>query len=166
MKILSTERLALSKITLKEAGFIHELMNDKDWIQNIGDRGISNLEDAEKYIKETFFKSYETYGFGFYVIRLKSSGKAIGTAGLIDREGIEGVEIGYGLLPAYRGKGYAYEATEAVFNYAKSQLGIEKIVAIVAPNNNKSIFILERLGLHFKKMVNLPGEEKEIKYFT
>jgi RimJ/RimL family protein N-acetyltransferase len=166
MKILNTERLTLSKITLKDAGFLLELMNDKDWIQNIGDRGVYSLEDAENYIKERFFKSYEVYGFGFYVIRLQSSGKAIGTAGLIDREGIEGVEIGYGLLPAYRGKGYAYEAAEAVYDYAKNVLNIAKIVAIVAPNNTKSIFLLERLGLHYEKMVTLPGEEKEIKYFS
>lgn len=166
MKILSTERLTLSKITLKDAEFLLELMNDKDWIQNIGDRGVYSLEDAEKYIEERFFKSYEEYGFGFYVIRLQSSGKAIGTAGLIDREGIEGVEIGYGLLPAYRGKGYAFEATEAVFNYAKHELKIEKIVAIVAPKNIKSILLLERLGLRYEKMVTLPGEDKEIKYFS
>lgn len=166
MKILNTERLTLSKITLKDAGFLLELMNDKDWIQNIGDRGVYSLEDAENYIKERFFKSYEVYGFGFYVIRLQSSGEAIGTAGLIDREGIEGVEIGYGLLPAYRGKGYAYEAAEAVYDYAKNILNIAKIVAIVAPNNTKSIFLLERLGLRYEKMVTLPGEEKEIKYFS
>lgn len=166
MEILSTERLSLSKITLNEAGFIHELMNDKDWIQNIGDRGIHSIEDAENHIRERFFKSYETYGFGFYVIRLKSSGKEIGTAGLIDREGIEGIEIGYGLLPAYRGKGYAFEATEAIYNYAKNELKLEKIVAIVAPHNDKSIFLLERLGLRFEKMVTLPGEDKEIQYFT
>ena len=113
MEILSTERLTLSKITLNDAGFLHELMNDKDWIQNIG-----------------------------------------------DREGIEGIEIGYGLLPAYRGKGYAFEATEAIYNYAKNELKLEKIVAIVAPHNDKSIFLLERLGLRFEKMVTLPGEDR------
>lgn len=166
MTILSTQRLELSKITLNDAGFLLELMNDKAWIQNIGDRGIHNLEDAENYIRETFFKSYETYGFGFYVISLKSTGEAIGTAGLIDREGIEGVEVGYGLLPAYRGKGYAFEATQAIFNYAKSELNIEKVVAIVNPNNEKSIFLLERLGLRFEKMIQFPGEEKEVKYFS
>ena len=166
MNILSTERLIISKITLNEASFINELMNDKDWIQNIGDRGIRNDEDAESYIKERFFKSYDEFGFGFYVLRLKTTNEAIGTAGLIDRDGIEGIEIGYGLLPAYRGKGYAFEATQAIFNYAKNDLMIDKIVAIVNPINEKSILLLEKLGLRFEKMVLLPGEEKEIKYFS
>lgn len=166
MSILSTERLTISKITLKDASFLHELMNDKDWIQNIGDRGIHSIEDAENHIKERFFKSYEEFGFGFYVLRIKSTNEPIGTAGLIDRDGIEGIEIGYGLLPAYRGKGYAFEATQAIFNYAKNDLMLDKIVAIVSPHNEKSIVLLEKLGLRYERMVQLPGEDKEIKYFS
>ena len=166
MNILSTERLTISKITLKDASFLHELMNDKDWIQNIGDRGIHTDEDAENHIKERFFKSYDEFGFGFYVLRIKSTNERIGTAGLIDRDGIEGIEIGYGLLPAYRGKGYAFEATQAIFNYAKNDLMLDKIVAIVSPLNEKSIVLLEKLGLRYEKMVQLPGEDKEIKYFS
>ncbi len=166
MKILSTERLTISKITLKDASFLRELMNDKDWIQNIGDREIHSDEDAENHIKERFFKSYDEFGFGFYVLRLKSNNERIGTAGLIDRDGIEGIEIGYGLLPAYRGKGFAFEATQAIFNYAKNDLMLDKLVAIVNPLNKKSIVLLEKLGLRFEKMVQLPGEEKEIKYFS
>jgi RimJ/RimL family protein N-acetyltransferase len=166
MKILSTDRLIISRFTLDDAPFIRELMNDKDWIRNIGDRGIHSDQDAENYIQEKFFKSYEQHGFGFYVIRLKSTLEKIGTAGLVDRDGIEGIEIGYGMLPAYRGKGYALEATRAVMHYAKNTLNISAIVAIVNPDNDKSIVLLEKLGLHYTKMVQLPGEEKEIKYFS
>ena len=165
MEILSTERLVISKITLNEASFIRELMNDKDWIQNIGDRGVRTLEDAEAYIKDKFFTSYKKYGYGFYVISLKSTTDRIGTVGLIDREGIEGIEIGYGMLPAFRGKGYALEAAQAIFSYAQNTLGIEKIVAIVNPNNKGSIRLLEKLGLRYEKMVRLPEETKDIKYF-
>lgn len=166
MKILSTDRLTISRFTLEDASFIRELMNDKDWIQNIGDRGIRTNQDAENYIKDRFFKSYKENGFGFYLLRLKSSNERIGTAGLVDREGIEGIEIGYGMLPAYRGKGYAFEATKAIMHYAKNNLNISEIVAIVNPDNVKSIVLLEKLGLHYTKMVQLPGEEKEIKYFS
>jgi len=166
MKILSTDRLVISKFTLDDASFIRELMNDKDWIKNIGDRGIHTDQDAENYIKDRFFKSYEEKGFGFYLLRLKSSHERIGTAGLVDREGIEGIEIGYGMLPAYRGKGYAFEAAKAIVRYAKNDLNIAKLVAIVNPDNDKSIVLLEKLGLRYTKMVQLPGEEKEIKYFS
>lgn len=166
MEILSTERLIISKFTLSEASFIRELMNDKDWIKNIGDRGVRTLEDAENYIKNKFFASYDKYGFGFYVIILKTTQERIGTVGLIDREGIEGVEIGYGMLPAFRGKGYAFEAAEAILNHARNTLRIDRIVAIVNPNNQDSIHLLEKLGLRYEKMVRLPGEKKEIKYFS
>ena len=166
MEILRTERLVISKITLNEASFIRELMNDKDWIQNIGDRGIRTLEDAENYIKDKFFTSYEKYGYGFYVIILKSTKERIGTVGLIDRDGIEGIEIGYGMLPGFRGKGYALEAAKAIFNHAQNSFHIHKIVAIVNPNNIASIHLLEKLGLRYEKMVRLPGETKDIKYFS
>ena len=95
MQLLSTKRLVIQRVTLGDAPFLLELMNDKDWIQNIGDRGVRTLEDAENYIKNKFFASYDKYGFGFYVIILKSTQERIGTVRLIDREGIEGVEIGY-----------------------------------------------------------------------
>ena len=166
MEILNTERLVISKFTLNEASFIIELMNDKDWIQNIGDRGVRTLDDAENYIKNKFFASYDKYGFGFYVITLKSTKERIGTVGLIDRDGIEGVEIGYGMLPAFRGKGYAIEAAQAIVNHAQNTFQINKIVAIVNPNNKGSIHLLEKLGLRYEKMVRLPGETKDIKYFS
>ena len=166
MEILNTERLVISKFTLNEASFIIELMNDKDWIQNIGDRGVRTLDDAENYIKDKFLASYDKYGFGFYVITLKSTKERIGTVGLIDRDGIEGVEIGYGMLPAFRGKGYALEAAKAIFNHAQNTFRIDKIVAIVNPNNKGSIHLLEKLGLRYEKMVRLSGETKDIKYFS
>ncbi len=166
MEILSTERLVISKITLNEASFIRELMNDKDWIQNIGDRGVRTLEDAENYIKEKFFTSYDKYGYGFYVIKLKSTKESIGTVGLIDRDGIDGVEIGYGMLPAFRKKGYALEAAQAIFDHARNTFHINKIVAIVNPNNKASIQLLEKLGLTYEKMVRLPEETKDIQYFS
>ena len=166
MTLLSTERLFLRKFNLKDADFLIKLMNDKDWIRNIGDRGVHSIRHAEEYIRTRFLKSYDENGFGFYVIALKDSGQLIGTAGLVNREGLEHVDIGYGMLPEYRGKGYAFEATKAVYDYGYSELGLNKIIAIVNPDNQGSINLLKKLGLRFEKMIRLPDEDKEIELFS
>lgn len=166
MPLLTTKRLVIRKITLNDAPFILELINDKDWISNIGDRNVKTIEEAEAYISETFLKTYQESSFGFYGVAIKNSGQLIGTVGLIDREGIDHVDVGYGLLPAYRGKGYAIEATKAMYNYGYDTLSIDKIVAIVNPDNDDSIKLLKKLGLTFEKMVKLPDEEKDIKLFS
>jgi RimJ/RimL family protein N-acetyltransferase len=166
MTLLSTERLFLRKFNLNDADFLIKLMNDKDWIRNIGDRGVHSIRDAEEYIRTRFLKSYDENGFGFYVIALKDSGQLIGTAGLVNREGLEHVDIGYGMLPEYRGKGYAFEATKAVYDYGYSELGLNKIIAIVNPDNQGSINLLKKLGLRFEKMIRLPDEDKEIELFS
>ena len=141
-------------------------MNDKDWIRNIGDRNIKTLEEAQEYIKSRFHKSYAETGYGFYAVRLKQDNIFIGVAGLIHREGLEHVDIGYGFLPEYRGKGYAFEATKSIFEYGFNKLKMEKILAIVNPDNKASIHLLEKLGLNYEKMIRLPDEDKDIMLFS
>lgn len=166
MTILKTDRLLINKITLDDAPFILALMNDKDWITNIGDRGMTSIEDAEEYIRTKFIKTYEESSLGFYSLILKKSNEFIGIAGLVDREGIDSIDIGYGLLPDFRGKGFAFEASKAIYDYGHTALKLEKIVAIVNPDNPLSIKLLTKLGLTFEKMVRLPDEEKDIMLFS
>lgn len=166
MTILKTERLLINKITLDDAAHILQLMNDKDWINNIGDRGMTSIEDAEEYIRTRFISTYEESKLGFYSLIHKDSQDFMGIAGLVDREGIDHIDIGYGLLPDYRGKGFAFEATQAIYDYGFQELKLEKIVAIVNPDNLGSIKLLEKLNLKFEKMVRLPDEDKDIMLFS
>ena len=163
---MSTDRLLINRITLDDADFILKLMNDKDWIKNIGDRGIRTIEEAKEYIRTRFLKTYNEAGFGFYSLILKDTQQIIGIAGLVDREGIDDIDIGYGMLPEFRGKGYAFEATKAVFEYGYKDLKLDKIVAIVNPDNPGSIKLLSKLGLKFEKMIRLPDEEIDIMLFS
>jgi len=166
MNVISTDRLLINRITLDDAGFMLKLMNDKDWIKNIGDRGIRTIEETEEYIRTRFLKTYNESDFGFYSLILKSDQQIIGIAGLVDREGIDHVDIGYGLLPEFRGKGYAFEATKAIYDYGSEELKLEKIVAIVNPDNPSSIKLLTKLGMEFEKMIRLPDEEIDIMLFS
>lgn len=166
MRLLSTDRLHIRRITLNDAAYLYDLMNDKDWIQNIGDRGVHSIADAEDYIRDRFFKAYQESNLGFYALILKSTQNFIGIVGLIEREGLDSVDIGYGLLTKYRGFGYAFEATKAMYDYGLINLELKKIIAIVDPDNQSSINILKKLGLSFEKMIQLPDENKKIMLFS
>ena len=77
---------------------------------------------------------------------------------MIDRDGLEHIDVGYALLPEFRSKGYAFEATKAVLAFAKNDLQIDPIVAITNIDNIKSCKLLERLGLKFDKIIQLDDE--------
>jgi RimJ/RimL family protein N-acetyltransferase len=163
--ILETERLILRQMTTDDAGFILELLNEPSFIQNIGDRHIRTIEDACSYIVNGPVKSYEKNGFGLWLIVLKETNEPIGMCGLIRRDTLEDVDIGYALLPRFWSKGYAVEAAQATKAYAKDVIRLKRIVAIVDPANESSIRVLEKLGLRYEKMVRLSADDIELKLF-
>ena len=166
MTVLETERLILRKLTTDDADFIFELLNDPSFIRNIGDRNIRTLDDACTYIVNGPVKSYEKHGFGLYLIVLKQTNESIGMCGLIRRETLEDVDIGYALLPEFWSKGYAVEAAWATKEYAKNVIGLKRLVAIVDPTNEGSIRVLEKLGMRYEKMVQLSADDIELKFFA
>jgi len=165
MKVLETERLILRRVTREDAPFILVLVNEPAWLRFIGDRGVKTLEDAWGYIANGPLASYERHGFGLYLVERKSDGAPLGMCGLIKRDALEHVDIGYALLPAYWGQGYAQEAVSATLAYALKDLGLKRIAAIVSKDNASSIKVLERMGLRFEKYFRLPGATEEISLY-
>ncbi len=95
MIVLETERLVLRWFHLKDAPFILELVNDPAWIQYIGDKRIKNLEDAKKYILNGPVDMYNKMGFGLYLVERKEDLTPLGMCGLIKRDSLEDVDIGF-----------------------------------------------------------------------
>ncbi len=166
MKILETERLLLRQLTSDDANFIIELLNDPSFIQNIGDRKVRTVEDAQAYVLNGPAASYAKNGFGLSLVILKASGESIGMCGLIKRDALEDVDIGYAYLPRYWSKGYAIEAALAMKTYAKETVQLKRLVAIVDPANTGSIRVLEKLGMKYVKMVKLSQDDIELKLFA
>ena len=166
MKILETERLLLRQLTTDDSEFILELLNEPSFIQNIGDRGVRTLADANSYILNGPVASYAKNGFGLYLVVLKETNESIGICGLIKRDGLEDADIGYAFLPKFWSKGYAVESAWAVKAYAKDLIGLNRIVAITNPANESSIRVLEKIGLRFEKMVRLSEDDIELKLFA
>jgi len=166
MNILETERLILRQFATDDAEFILELLNEPSFIQNIGDRGVRNKSDAERYIEKGPVASYARFGFGLYLVQLKESGESIGMCGLIKRDSLDNVDIGYAFLPEFWSKGYAVESAQAVREYGCNVIGLKRIVAITDPVNEGSIRVLEKLGFKFEKMVRLSADDIELKLFA
>lgn len=160
MTELRTERLTLSPPTAADAPFVLELLNDPGWLQNIGDRGVRDLAGAEAYIVDRFSKS------AWFLVR-NEAGEPTGMCGIVmGREGLDSPDIGYAFLARYAGRGYATEAARAVLRHAREELGMSKIAAITTPTNTPSQRVLEKIGLRFVQMIDLPGHSEPSAYFT
>ena len=166
MNILETDRLILCKLSPDDAEFIFELLNDPSFLQFIGDKGVRTLDDARDYILNGPIDSYERFGFGLYLTKLKDGGAPIGICGLLKRDTLQDVDIGFAFLPEFWSKGYAFESASAVMVYGLNDLGVNRIVAVTLPENHKSIKLLEKLGLRFEKMVRLHDDGPEDKLFV
>lgn len=166
MKILETERLILRWMSIDDSVFMLELLNDPSWIQFIGDRGARTADDASDYILNKIIPMYERIGFGLLLTELKSDGSPIGMCGLIKRDSLEDVDIGFAFLPKYRANGYAFESASAVMTNGRSVLGLNRIVAITSPKNDRSVKLLERLGFEFERMITLYAEGSQNMLFA
>ena len=155
--VLQTERLILRRMTFDDAEFMLETLNEPLFIQNVADRGVRTVRDAIDYIRDKIMPSYERFGFGFYVVELKETREPIGVCGIVKRETLDDVDLGYSLLERFFGHGYALEAAAAVMQYGRNVHGLPRIVGITGPGNQRSRQLLEKLGLRFEKMIQLSG---------
>src|SRR5437870_261981 len=135
MIILETYRLVLRRLAVEDAEFIFHLLNQPSFLQFIGDKGVRTIDDARNYILTGPIASYERFGFGLYLTELKPTQAPIGICGLLKRETLDDVDVGFAFLPQYWRQGYAFESAAAVMAYGKDVLGLERIVAISSLDN-------------------------------
>jgi RimJ/RimL family protein N-acetyltransferase len=166
MQVLETERLVLRHVTVEDGEFILELLNDPAWLRFIGDRGVRTLHATREYILKSFVSMYERLGFGLYLTALKDDGVPIGICGLIKRDSLEDVDIGFAFLPKFCGQGYAYESARAVMDYGENTFGLNRLVAITVPENFSSIRLLEKLGFDFERTIKLSDDSESVSLFS
>lgn len=150
---------------LDDADFFLELYNLPSFIKHIGDRNLRTKEDAENYITNRFLPHIEKLGYGNYVVIHKELNKKIGAVGVFVRDGIEVPDIGFSFFPDFEGKGYAYESASRLKEAAALDFGVKKLSAITTTDNFSSQKLIEKLGLKFQKMVRIPDDEKELRYY-
>ncbi len=163
-RIITTKRLHLREANLDDDEFIFELLNSKGWIDNIGDRGIRTIKDAQQYITNKLLPDYGKDNIAMFIMERKDDGISIGTCGLIKRPQLEDVDIGFAMLAKFGKKGYAYEAASATLKMAIDEIKIKRIVGITTLENKDSQRLLEKIGLAFEKMI--PFEKEELMLFS
>ncbi len=165
MTLLVTERLRLRELDEHDAAFVLELVNEPAWKRFIGDRGITALEGAQEYIR-TVRESTQRHGFGLWAVEQSSDSTPVGICGLLRRDTLDDVDIGFAVLARYCGQGYAQESARAVLDHGHGPLGLARIVAITHPDNAASIRVLERIGLSRAGKTRLAEGGPELELYT
>ncbi len=163
--IAETEHLALRQLTLEDAPFVIELLNQPSFLKYIGDKEVRNVADAHRYLRTGPLASYEKNGYGLFWVGEKATGKPVGICGLIKRESLEDADIGFAFLPEHCRKGYASESGRAVLEHSKRVMGLQRVVAIVQPENQASIGVLEKLGFRYEKMIDVEEKPRTLQLF-
>ena len=160
-----TDRLRLRRLTLEDAPFILRLVNEPSWLRFIGDRGVHNLEEARQYITGGPQRLYDKYGFGLFLVERREDGLALGLCGLIKRDTLPDVDIGFAFLPEHWGQGYAREAAAETLRYAKARHGLARVVAITSLDNTASGRVLETIGMRYEGTLCLEAGSDEVRHY-
>lgn len=166
MPVLETARLTLHRFSTDDAAFVLELLNEPSFLRYIGDKGVRSEADAGRYLEAGPMASYERFGFGLYRVGLKEGGQSIGMCGLLKRDWLADVDIGFAFLPRFWRKGYAFEASAGVLVHARDPLGLERVVAITSPENQASMALLAKLGFRFERVARASEKEAEVRLFA
>jgi RimJ/RimL family protein N-acetyltransferase len=165
MVVMVTARLTLREFQPHDAPFILELLNEEGFLRFIGDKGVRTLADARDYLLAGPLQSYQRFGFGLYLVSLRSDGTPIGMCGLVKRDTLADVDIGFAFLMRHWSKGYAAESAAGVLAYGRDTLGLARIVAITALENTVSMAVLEKIGLRWEGRVRLVAQGPELNLF-
>lgn len=165
MTIATTERLAIRRLTLDDASFILTLLNDPAWQRYIGDMQVDSLKAARRYLQQGPLNMYEKVGFGMFAVTLKHNHQPVGLCGLVKRDALDDVDMGYALLAEFRRQGYAREAAVAILDYARDAHALARVAAITLPDNATSVALLEELGFVYSRAVNMPHEARPLSLY-
>ncbi len=166
MIINETERLRIRYLTEQDAEFALHIYNTPPFLQFVGDRHIRNVEQATQYLINGPMKMYQEKGVGLYLVELKACSTPIGLCGLIKRDHLDDIDIGYGYLEEYFGKGFAFESCQSVLSYAQETLKLQRVIAFTNSDNVASIKLLEKLGLGFDKVIAATDKDPEMDFYS
>lgn len=125
-----------------------------------------NESDARRYIEEGPVRMYSRHGFGLHLVALKEGGAPIGLCGLIKRDTLPDVDLGFALLPEHWGKGYAQEAAGAALKDGWDKHGLKRVIAITSRDNGTSIRLLQKLGFRLEGLTRLGDDPEPLNLFA
>jgi RimJ/RimL family protein N-acetyltransferase len=166
MIICDSNRLSIRQLKLSDAEFMVELLNEESFIRYIADKNVRSIADAEKHLEEGPLASYKKWGFGLYLVELKTSNVALGLCGLLKREELEGPDLGFAFLPKHCGQGYAVEAATRVLQHELYAHSLQSILAITRPDNHSSNQLLRKVGFVQTGVIDLYDSQNNFYQYT
>jgi len=166
VKILETERTILREVTIDDAEFILDLLNQPSFIRYIGDRNVRTTREARDYIESRFTESYRKFGFGMWAVELKETNAPVGLCGFVKRDSLPDADIGFAFLPQFERKGYAFESANAAMEYGRNTLNLKRVLAITSKDNESSGRLLGKLDFKLERLIVLPDDDEELKLFS
>lgn len=160
------QRIVLQPLAARDAGFLLDLLNTPGFIKQIADRGVRDLEQALGYLRNGPQRSYAEHGFGLWRIGRRGDDAPLGIAGLLKRDFLDSVDLGYALLPAFEGQGLAREAAELCLQLAGGRFAMRRVLAIVNADNTPSIGLLRRLGFIDTGALRPPGQSRPLRRYA
>jgi RimJ/RimL family protein N-acetyltransferase len=152
---LQTERLRLRLFTHDDLQIMFELGTDPEITKYAESEPLKDLEEARQRLEEGPLYDYQKYGYGRFAVELKETGKVIGFCGIKYLPEIDLPEVGYRYLTKYWGMGIGTEAAKACVEFARDDLKIGKLIALIMPDNVGSIKIAVKLGMKRGPLIHI-----------
>lgn len=163
-QIIETERLLIRPFQLEDIEAAYAMNLDPEVSRFTGDGGVVSKEETERRITEDVLGDYKKYGFGRLAVELKGQNKFIGFTGLKYLDDLDEVDLGFRFIKEYWGKGIATESAIACVDHGFNALELNKIIAMVLPENSGSIRVLEKLNFNFEK--NVVEDDQLLRYYS
>ncbi|MEM7357743.1 MAG: GNAT family N-acetyltransferase [Pseudomonadota bacterium] len=157
---LLTARSVLTRLSVVDAEFLHELMNSPPYLQFVGDRGLDSVQKTERYINEYFLASQRKHRFGYFIASNRD-GEKVGVVGFLKKDYLQYPDIGFAFLPGYQSQGLGYEVSNKVMEHAIENYAMTRIDAVVAPDNFVSQGLLQKLNFQAQGSIVVPGQEQQ-----
>lgn len=150
---LRTERLVLRPLAISDLDEYVALFEDPEVLRFIGDGTAAIREEVIAWHERTLRRN-ETEGWDMRTIR-QHDGTFVGRCGVAVRDLDHGVEheVGYIIAREHWGRGYATEAASAVRDHALATFGLHRLVALIAPGNDASVRVADKLGMSYEREV-------------
>ena len=148
----STARLVAERIAEPHFAELRIMQQDVQMMAMIG--GIRDEAASAAYL-DRHMTHWREHGFGFWFLRDLATGRSAGIGGLrrLSLDGSDDVELGYGFLPAWWGRGLGTEFARATLGYGFDALAAPSVVALTTGDNHASQRVLRKVGLHFERHV-------------
>jgi ribosomal-protein-alanine N-acetyltransferase len=142
---LRTERLQLVALEARHFEAFAELHSDPETVKYIGD-GMPLDRVAAWLHLAMLLGHWDLRGYGVWAVEDAATGELIGRAGLLHPEGWPDAELNWIIKPSLRGRGFATEAAQAALDFAFDQLGFDRVISLVRPDNPASGQVAAKLG--------------------